>query len=106
MSSSFIITYCCRHDVVSAAYCRCGVVLHDASEGVIHGNLVAVVAFFLHVLHVADGELRNVIVVFQLQHLLYRAFHFVGINKSVNEFGAFQVLRVVEHYAAVGPTVE
>ena len=79
-----------------------GLIVHDAAIGIVDGNLLAVVFLFrLHVEHVAQGELVDIVVLVDLQTLLDLCLDLLGEHHLVDQFGCHIVLCVSEAHDAV-----
>ena len=79
-----------------------GLIVHDAAIGIVDGNLLAVVFLFrLHVEHVAQGELVDIVVLVDLQTLLDLCLDLLGEHHLVDQFGCHIVLCVSEAHDTV-----
>ena len=97
-----VLVHLVAHNLVTAAHDDTlrGIV-DDVAISVVDGNLLAV-ALLLHVLHLSDAHLADILVVVELQQLLHLSLHLVVIEQCIDELQLLQRLRALEHHEAVG----
>ena len=92
--------------VVAAEHCGSLRVLHDVARRIVDGNLVALHLLVLHVEHVAESELRNVVVLLKLHHLLHGILHLVAVHHAVHHLRLHEHLCRLQCEVRVGVAVE
>ena len=82
--------------------------VHDAAEGVVHGNLVAVfVLISLHVQHIGEGQLGDIVILAELQAIFDLSLELLGEQDLIDELRRQIVVGIGKcHDAVVGQLVQ